>query len=39
MSADVSTNTAPPAPPASRWPRTAVVVGNPKPHSRTLAPA
>ena len=26
-------------PAASRWPRTAVVVGNPKPHSRTLAAA
>lgn len=30
---------APATPPASRWPRTAVVVGNPKPHSRTLAAA
>jgi FMN reductase len=30
-------NETPPA--AARWPRTAVVVGNPKPHSRTLAAA
>ena len=39
MSADLSAAPAPPVPPAFPWPRTAVVVGNPKPHSRTLAAA